>query len=86
MLSIALLVVFCGAVLIVQLREWRAQPAAGINSSFGSVENGITARDILVIRQPHFWRSLKFFHIVTLASIFSKPHKMCNGGIGFAAD
>ena len=36
-LSIAFLVVFWGVFSLLQLREWRAQRAAGIDSSFGSV-------------------------------------------------
>jgi D-xylose transport system permease protein len=36
-LSIALLLIFWGAFSLLQLREWRAQRAAGIDSTFGSV-------------------------------------------------
>jgi D-xylose transport system permease protein len=36
-LSIALLFAFWGVFSVLQLREWRAQRAAGLNSSFGSV-------------------------------------------------
>jgi D-xylose transport system permease protein len=36
-LSVVLLLVFWGVFSLLQLREWRAQRAAGLNSSFGSV-------------------------------------------------